>query len=162
MNYIDINHGEYAAKWGLTDFYPESKAKLRKAIKSDENFYTYYGCAKEIRYCRITRDDKSVRVSVEAEMDNLYVTDDLIYDALWGRCGTDEELPDETIKEIKDHCDDLGLCDQGEAVAILSREATFEEITDAISSCETEAEELNSITFKTVADIVEYYYKYRS
>lgn len=159
MKYVDICYGEYAAKWGLTDFYPESEAKLREAIDSGEDFDTYYGCKKEIRYCRITRDDERVIVSVEACMDDLYESDELIYDALWARLHTEEELPEETIEAIQNHCYDLSLCDRGEAVAILPREATFEEITNAISSGESETEEINSIVFKTVCDIVEQHYK---
>lgn len=159
MKNIDICYGEYAAKWGLADFYPESEAKLREALDSGENFDTYYGCKKEIRYCRITRDEKSVTVSVESCMDDLYESDELIYDALWARLHTEEELPDETIEAITDHCYDLNLCDRGEAVTILPREATFEEIVNAIKANESESEELNSVTFKTVCDIVESYYK---
>ena len=43
MNKIDISYGEYAASWGLTDFYKDSEAKLREAFNSNEDFETSWG-----------------------------------------------------------------------------------------------------------------------
>lgn len=156
---ISLNCAGYASKWTLTDFYLPCEAKLREALTSGYDFDTTWECRKEDRSCWLLRTNDAVRVHIESRMDDLYDCDDLIYDALFARLHLEEELPEETIEAIKDHCYDLDLLDSSMASAILPREATFEEIINAISSCETEAEEINSITFKTVCDIVEQHYK---
>ena len=103
MKEIDITYGEYAAKWGLTDLYPESEDKLRQALLSGEDFDTgWWGCKKEIRYCRITQEIGMITVEVSAHMDDLWESDDLIYDALWETTKQEDELPEEIIDSIRD------------------------------------------------------------
>lgn len=158
MNKIDISYGEYAAKWGLTDFYEESEAKLRDVLASDEDFEISYGCKKEIRSAKITREDDSICITVIAHMDDLWEQDDLIYDALWHRCKVDEELSDDVIESIRDCAIYDGLEDYTEVCAECPRNADFDEVCSVIASLEVEAEQGNDDMFNALCNIVEEYY----
>ena len=154
-NKIEITSGDYAASWGLTDFYDECETLLRSVVESGEDFETDWGCKKEIRYASIVRDGGCVVVTVTSHMDDLYESDDLIYDALWERMHTEEEIPADVIERIRDIAIDNGIEDQNEAAFALPRSATFEDICEAIVKLEDYTEAGNTAMFKELCDIVE-------
>ena len=154
MKGIDINHGEYSSKYGLTDLYPESEAKLREALASGEDFTTdWTGCRKEIRYVKYTREGEHITIEVSAHMDDLWEADDLIYDALWTACRVEEELPDDLIDSIRE-----GLCgeidDHTDITVVLPSSASFEEILEATGKAEDEAEQNNTEMYNRLCEIV--------
>lgn len=157
---IELTEGLYAAKWGLSDFYPEAEARLREVLASGEDFYTSWGCKKEIRYANLHRDHGSLFLEVQAYMDDLYESDDLIYDALWQRCHTEEELPEDIIQSIRDAAVDCWLDDNTEACATLPADATFEDICSKLEALEDEAEKGNEGMFEELMDIVEDHVKF--
>lgn len=162
MKKIDISYGAYAAKWGLTDFYEESEKALREAIASGEPFETEYGCKKEIRYATIRRnEDGDIEVFAVAHMDDLFDGCDLIYDALWSRFRSEEELPDDMIEVIIDAAIDDGIDDHTQLSAVLDSSATFEDVCEMISSLESEAEEANKNMFNRLCDILQGLYEGR-
>lgn len=158
---IDICYGMYAAKYCLSDFYEESEKKLRDAIASSEDFDTgWWGCKKEINYARICRENGAVTVEVACHMDDLYESDDLIYDALWEECRSEEELPDDILDSIRDAAIDSGLNDESSAEDFLPQDATYEDICECLDRLEGEAEAENTEMYNMlraiVKDAVEY------
>ena len=154
MKEISINSGEYSSKYGLTDLYPESETKLREALASGEDFTTgWTGCRKEIRFVKYTREEGSITIEVSAQMDDLWDSDDLIYDALWAACEVEEELPDDVINSIREA---LGfeIDDHTDVTVVLPATATFEELMEATGRAENEAEQNNSNMFERLCEIV--------
>ena len=91
---LDLSHGIYGCKWGLTDLYPESEKALRKAIENRETFDTgWVDCQKEIRSFRIISDVKIMTIQAFAEMDEFH---ELVYDAM----ETEVELTEEQMNEL--------------------------------------------------------------
>lgn len=161
MKEIDITYGEYASKWGLTDFYEESEKKLKDALDSSEDFDTgWWGCKKEIRSARIKREDGIITVEVNCEMDDLYEQDDLIYDALWESCKVEIELPEEIIESIQYACYDYDLTSRTELMDELNGDATLDEIVEKIEELENEAEKNNHSMFVRLCAIVKDHYIY--
>lgn len=162
MKTIDIAErtGEYASKWGLTDFYPEAEAELKKALESGEDFETdWFGCKKEIRYAKITSDQEEITIKVSAHMGDLWEEDYLIYDALWEVSKIEDELPEEIIDSIRDAAI-YDIDDHTDLDVTLPRSASFEEIVEAIGKLEDEAEENNTEMYKTLCDIVKAHVDY--
>lgn len=161
MKGIDICYGEYASKWGLTDFYEDSEQKLREALASGEDFDTgWFGCKKEIRYAKIERENGKVIVSVSCHMDDLYESDDLIYDALWSACKIEKELPEEILDSIRDAAIWDGLDDYTSESTELSESASFEEICGSIGRLEESAEQHNSKMFDDLCFVVKSHVQY--
>lgn len=158
MKEIDMCSGAYSSNYGLTDLYPESEAKLREAIASGEDFTTEWaGCKQEIRYAKYTREGDCITVEVSAHMDDLWDSDDLIYDALWTACSVEEELPDSVIDSIREGLEDE-IDDHTDITVELPASATFEEIMKAIGKAETEAERHNTEMFDRLCGIVKGYW----
>lgn len=161
MKEIEISTGEYASKWGLTDFYPESETELKKALESGEDFDTgWFGCQKEIRYAKITGDQEEITIEVSAHMDDLWESDDLIYDALWEVSEIEDELPEEIIDSIRDTAIWDNIDDHTDMDATLPRSASFEEIVRAIENLEYEAEANNHRMYLELCDIVKAHVDY--
>lgn len=160
MKEIDISVGEYAAKWGISDFYEDSEELLREALESGEDFTTEWGCKKEIRYATLTKEGETISLRVVCNMDDLYESDDLIYDALWSRLRVEERLPDELIDSIREAAADEWMNDSAEATAELPASSTFEEICAKLYELTDEAEKENDETFKELCDMVEGVYKW--
>jgi len=163
MKTIDIGHGEYASKWGLTDFYPESEAKLKEALASGEDFTTgWFGCEKEIRYAEYTRDAEAMTVKVSCVMDDLWESNDLIWDAWYETYHEDpeDELPHEIIDSIRDAAIDAGINDGTDIERTLPREAGLEDIVKATRDLEAEAEANNHRMFSDLVDIVKAHWEY--
>ena len=161
MKDIDICYGMYASKWGLTDFYEESEKKLKDALASGEDFDTgWWGCKKEIRYARICRENGAVTVEVSCHMDDLYESDDLIYDALWEECRTEEELPDAIIDSIRDAAIWDGIEDSTEMSDTLPHDASFDDIVAKIDRIEEWAEAKNKEMYGKLRAIVKAHVEY--
>lgn len=162
MKTIDIaeHTGEYASKWGLTDFYPEAEADLRKALESGEDFETdWFGCKKEIRYAKITSEQEKITIEVSAHMDDLWEEDDLIYDALWEVSKIEDELPEEIIDSIRDAAI-YDIDDHTNLDVTLPRSATWDEIIKAIENLEYEAEANNHRMYLELCEIVKAHVEY--
>ena len=163
MKHIDISSGLYASHWGLTDFYKESERTLREALESGEDFDTdgWFGCKKEFQYARYTREGTNFTVSVSCHMDALFEEPDLIYDALWTACHSEEELPEEVISRIIDFAIDDGIRDETElSETIPACEATFERIVEVTDRLVEEAEKENEEHYQRLCDIVKAEYEY--
>lgn len=148
--------GEYAAKWGLTDFYEAEEQELREAIESGEDFTTgWYSCKKEIRSGEITRVNGKILITVSAAMDDLYDAEDLIYDALWEVAPNyEDELPEEIVDSIRDAAIEERIDDHNEASDTIPGDSTYDEIVRAVSGLESEAEELNTRDYIKLKEIV--------
>ena len=155
---IELCSGAYASKWGLTDFYPEAERALSEAIASGESFTTSYGCKKELLYCTLTRDMEGddFWIEVTAEMDDLWESADLIYDAM----NEEVELPDDIIDSIRDAAIDDGIDDHTTLSMLLSAAASYSDVVEAIETLENEAEEANHNMFLRLTDIVEAHIQY--
>jgi hypothetical protein len=155
---IELINGEYAAKWGLTDFYPEAEQKLKDLLASGEDFTTTYGCKKEIRYCEITKDTGAddLWVTVTAWMDDLWDGDALIYDTM----KEEIELPEDIIYGIREAAIDCEIDDHTTLSILLPASATYADVIEAIESLEAETEEGNTNMFDRLAGIVEDHIQY--
>lgn len=161
MKEIDITYGAYAAKWGLTDMYPESEDKLRQALLSGEDFDTgWWGCKKEIRYCRISREEGTITVEVSTHMDDLWESEDLIYDALWETTRQEDELPEEIIDSIRDAAIFDGIDDHSDVEDTLPADASYEDVLSLIDRMENQAEECAESMYKTLCEIVKAHVEY--
>lgn len=160
MKQIDISDCEYAAKWGVSDFYEDSEELLRDALASGEDFTTNWGCKKECRYATLTKEGGKITIQVSCLMDDLYESDDLIYDALWSQLRVEERLPDELVESIREVAADACMGDYAEAEAELPASATFEEICAKLDELTDEAEKENDKTFRELCDMVETVYKW--
>lgn len=107
----------------------------------------------EIRYAKYTREGDRITVEVSAHMDDLWDSDDLIYDALWTTCSVEEELPDSVIASIREGLEDE-IDDHTDITVDLPASATFEEIMEATGKAETEAEQHNNEMYDRLCDIV--------
>jgi len=161
-NYVSLTDNEYTSKWGLTDLYPEAEEKLRELLASGEDFITdWCGCKKEIRYAQYEAAGDLLTITVHAHMDDLYDSTDLLYDAAWAAgIPEDWEIEDAFITAIHEVCADDGLDDYAEAIAVLPRTASYEEVMSATGDMEDEAEATNEETFNRLKEIVKDYYDY--
>lgn len=154
MKGIDIaeSTGIYASKWSISDFYDEAEKSLRDALASGEDFETdWFGCKKEINYAQIVREGGEITVCVSAHMDDLWDSEDLIYDTM----KEEVELPEDVIDSIRDFAIDDGIDDNTELSMTLSAEASYEDIVDALDTLEKEAMEENHSMFLRLTDIVD-------
>ena len=159
MKDIDICYGFYASHLGLTDFYEESKQKLKEALASGEDFDTgWWGCKKEIRYARIRRESGKITVQVSCHMDDLWEEDALIYDALSEECNIEDELPDEIIDSIRSEAIEVGIDSETETSetfpACDDNDANFNTIMETIERLEAKCEAENDDMYKRLRDIV--------
>lgn len=152
---ITENMWDEAAKWSVTDFYPECERKLRELISSGEDFDTgYFGCRREPRTARICRAGGKLTVEVSVSMDSLYEEDDLIYDALFEVYGVEELLPDEVLTRINDLAIEFGLNDYSEESETLPSDAPFEKVVEAMERLEKGALVSNEDMYHTLCNIV--------
>ena len=149
----EINDGAYGSNWGLTDLYPESEKNLKSLLVSSENFRATWGSKHELLSAVVMRIDGTFTVNVSAWMDDLWDSDDLIYDALYQSCGDENMvLSDETIEEIRgclsDECDDhagesfFGTCN------------SYEELMNIINNLATYAEARLDAYFSELVSVV--------
>ena len=154
---VELTSGTYAAHWGLTDLYPEAEKKLREAVDSGEEFFVEYGCKKEIRYAKIVREDDT-KVTVFAHMDDLYEDGDLIMDALWSRCKSEDGFDEDVTDDICEEAYEEDINDVACVWSNLPRNASYDEIMTEIGLLENKAERELEVMFDKLCDIVERYY----
>ena len=154
MKHLDLDGASYASKWGITDFYEDREALLREVVESGEDFDTgWFGCKKEIRYARYTKNRHGFFITVSAHTDDLYEGADLIYDALsveFDAIGVTDDLIDE-IRELamKDGIDDVSYVD-----VRLPRDVSYDDIIRATQEAEDEADARNKEMFERLCKIV--------
>lgn len=155
MKQINLTDGEYASKWRLTDFYPGAEEKLRAALASGEDFDTgWFGCKKEIRYARYTLEAGKLTVQVSSHMDDLWDSNDLIYDALWEFCKPEKELPPEIILSIRNTAIDLGIDDHTDMSATISGYIAFDPLVSVTDKLEHLTESHNRHMYQLLCQIV--------
>lgn len=157
MKKIDIteNTGMYASKWSISDFYEEAEKSLREVLASGEDFDTgWFGCKKEINYAQIVREDGKITVSVCCHMDDLWESEDLIYDALWEMTKAENELPEEIIDSIRDAAIDERVDDSSTWTEVLPSSASFDDVVKALDKCEANADRDNAGKYKMLCEIV--------
>ena len=162
MKNIDLekNH-EYASKWGISDFYDDSEAILREALASEEDFTTgWFGCKKEIHYAEITREDGELKLTVSVHCDDLWESDDLIYDALWSACRIEKELPEEIIDSIRDEALWDNIDDHCDCWSTLPGDSIYDYVVDELDALERKAMEETDHMFKRLERIVEEHVTY--
>jgi hypothetical protein len=108
--------GAYGSHWGLTDLYPKCEKNLKSLLTSGEDFCAEWGSKNELLSATILRVDGKLRVSVCAWMDDLWESDDLIYDAYWEATGQEDTMPDYVIDEIRDQANEVGCDDHASAM----------------------------------------------
>ncbi len=124
----------YAAKWGLTDLYPEDERILRDAIENRKTFDTgWVGCKKEIRYFRIISDGNVVTIQACSEMDDF---DDLIYDAL----DDDIELTDDQLDTLYAYWSEATEMDTSCTDERTMPVTTYEDVMRVLSALEDETQ----------------------
>ena len=163
MKKIDIeeNTGCYASKWGISDFYDEAEKSLKAALDSGEDFDTgWFGCKKEIHYGQIVREDGNVTVSVCCHMDDLWESEELIYDALWEVTKVENELPEDIIDSIRDAAIDDCVDDSSTWTEVLPSSVSFDDVVKALDKCEVNADAENTGMYKRLCEIVYYHVEY--
>lgn len=156
MKTIDIaqHTGEYASKWGISDFYEEAEKDLREILASGEDFDTgSFGCKKEINYASIKREDGVIEIEVTCCMDDLWEQEDLIYDAL-SELNIEEELPRKIVDSIRDAACDCQLDDHTTLTVELPGNASYEDVVAALDKLEGEASNNNHDMYKELCEIV--------
>lgn len=163
MKKIDITEktGWYASKWGVSDFYEEAEKALREALASGEDFDTgWFDCKKEINSGRIVREDGEITVSVTCSIDDLWESDDLIYDALWEVASIEQLLPEEIIDSIRDAACDDGIDDHTTMDETLPGSASYEDIVAVLGRLEGAAGDHNHEMYKELCEIVKAHLEY--
>lgn len=149
----DIQTGNYGSHCGLTDLYPECESKLKSILEYGEDFYTDWGSKKELLSASILRFNGEMEIKVSAWVDDLWDSDDLIYDAYWEATGLEDELPAETIDEIRNaafacDCDDqYGMAWKGEPV-------DYDRIMEIVSDLADHAMDKCNESYKKLVQIV--------
>ena len=156
MKTIALTDGDYASKWGLSDFYPESKKRLTEALRSDGEFTTgWFGCRKEIEYAKIERLGGKLIVNVACHMDDLFDSADLIYDALWTVSGREFELSDDIVDSIRDWAIDSGIEDCTVLFEELPPDASVDDVVPCLDRLSQKANANNDEMYHELCQCVE-------
>lgn len=152
-DYDIADGGLYASKWDLTDLYPECEKNLKALLESGEDFRCEWGAKKELLSVAIMRINRTFDVSVSAWMDELWDSDDLIYDALFEVTGSEcEILSDETIEEIRNCLSDE--CDDNAGESFIGECDSYEELMNIINNLATYAEARLDAYFSELVSVV--------
>lgn len=109
-DYDIADGGCYASSWGLTDLYDSCGKNLKSLLDSGKDFRAAWSSKKELQSVTLLRSGETMNISVNVWMDDLWESDDLIYDAYYDVTGSEDEIPEETIDAIKDFAFEVG-CD---------------------------------------------------
>lgn len=160
--YLDEIGHSYSSHWSLTDFYPETEAKLKELISSQEDFECdWFGCKKEIRYAKYRREGKQFTVEVSVHCDDLWGEVDLIEDAVWENDIKIDELEREDVENIRDIAIDEGLDDCVKLESIIDSSATFEDVVAETEKLEEEATRQAHAMFEKLCLIVKEYFEHK-
>lgn len=158
MKTIELTDSTYASHWGLSDFYDDSKERLIEALASEGEFTTgWFGCKKEIEYGKIERLGWKLIVNVACHMDDLFDSDDLIYDALWTVSGREFELPEDVIEEIRDWAIDCGIDDCTVLFEELQPDASFDDVVSCLDRLSAKANANNDRMYRELCECVKAY-----
>lgn len=158
----ELGGGLYCSHWGLTDLYEECEKNLRELLDSGEDFITdWCGSKKEIISARYSRYDGNVHVEVCQSIDDLYESDDLIYDALWSSLHREDiEFPDEIIDSIRDAAIDYGIDDSTTESVTLPADATYDDVMKAVVWLEDQTDKRLNAWYEALQTIVRAHVEY--
>ncbi len=87
-------------------------------------------------------------------MDDLWDSEDLIYDALWEVTKAENELPEEIIDSIRDAAIDERIDDSSTWTEVLPSSASFDNVVKSLGKCEANADAENTGMYKRLCEIV--------
>lgn len=152
--------GFYASHWGLTDLYPENEKTLKEWLASGKDFTTtWWGSKKEIMSAKYEAEGDTLTVSVCQSIDDMWESDDLIYDAICG-LNLNWEPSKEAIEAIRDEAIEWGIEDSATASVTIPRNSSYEEVMFAVIEAEDETGRILHEGYKDLKTIVQGYYDY--
>lgn len=170
MKNILENHA-YGSTWGITCFYDDCEALLRQALDSGEDFLAEWGAKKEITFATVERGAGITYVEVRTGLDDL---PDLVDTAVWRAFGgndfstsgfdaicklhnldpeKDGEKATTILEEIEDGVQDIYQEYFGGSVD-LPRNASFDEIVEALERLESKAERDGHVCYDDIVDYI--------
>ena len=138
-DYDIADSGTYASSWGLTSLYEECEKNLKFLLNSGENFRASWSSKKSLQSVTIMRIEETLQITANVWMDELWESEDLIYDAYYDVSGCEDELSDETIDYIRDIAFEVG-CDDHASASWKGVCLGYDEIMKRIDSLAEEAE----------------------
>ena len=158
---VDISNGGLnCSHWGLTDLYPECEKNLRDLLRTDADFETEWcSSKKELLSARYRRENGKVWVDVNQWIDDLWDTDDLIYDAVWNRFDhrEDIEIPDDGLQTIRDAALWLDVDDSVVISEEVGKDATFEDCMKTVERLMDATDKELARMYEELCNIVEDY-----
>jgi len=166
MNFTDYNYrigktvknwdicdgADYGSKWGLTDLYPNCEANLRTLLESGEDFCTEWYSKKELLSVVLMRISGKLTASVSAWTDDLWESDDLIYDAVWEATGREECLTEDTVSAIRDTAFEAEIDDH--TCVSCDVPDDYDKLMDTISEMADAADKECNKWYQTLVEIV--------
>ena len=157
----ELSSGVYCSHWGLTDLYEECEKGLRELLDSGNDFITTWcGSKKEIISAQYSRYDGHVHVEVCQSMDELWESDDLIYDALSSIGREDIELPDDIIDSIREAALECGIDDSVTEYVTLPTDATYGDVMKAVVLAEGHTDKCLTSQYEELQTIVREHVNY--
>ena len=152
----DICNGRaYGSHYGLTDLYSDFEDNLRTLLESEEDFHTSWGAKKEIWYASVMRAEGKLHLSARAEIDDLWKSEDIIYNALAEVTDSEcEELDDETIEWIRDAAYECGCDDQATVEIEIDDTADYDLVMKHLDNLIDRANEETDRMYKMLCEIV--------
>lgn len=138
-NYDLADGCAYASSWGLTSLYDECEKNLRFLLDQRADFRASWDSKKSLQSVTIMRIDDVLHVDVCAWMDDLWESEDLIYDAYYDVTEKEEEIPDEVIDYIRDIANEVG-CDDHASASWKGTCPDYDKIMKKIDTLAEEAE----------------------
>lgn len=155
--------GDYAAKWGISDFYDADGDLLEDTIKAGEPFAANWGAKKEIVYASIVSDGETIAVEVTASIDEFEY---LLDSAIWEAEGKKDDCGSSTLSrlfgnESGKHYEQLqDACEfqyQESFTAIGNCKNDFETLTEVLDRLETEASDEAERCYQSIVESVKAY-----
>lgn len=157
-NYNIMEEGCYGSHCGITDLYSNCEKNLKTLLDSGEEFRAEWGSKKELLSACVMRANDKLIISVRNWIDDLWESDDLIYDAYYDACGKEDDIPEEWLEEIRNCAFEVGCNDFSEASWSGDSTKSYEEIMDIISNladkASTQCEEYYKMLNGVVSEII--------
>lgn len=154
---------DYAARWGISDFYAADGDLLEDTIKAGKPFAANWGAKKEIVYANIVSDGETIAVEVTTSIDEF---EDLLDSAIWEAEGKKDNCGSSTLSrlfgvESWEHFDQLrDACEfqyQESFTAIGNCKNDFETLTEVLDRLETEAGDEAERCYQSIIESVKAY-----
>lgn len=145
-------------KYDVTDLKEDAAEKLKELLASGEDFDTGFGAStKEIQSVRFFARDDTITVSVHAEMDDI---PELFLDAVPNELA--EKLGENFLDEIESEYEvglgmDCAIVSEATVEESLSRNASYEEVMNAVSRALHDAEEELDSNYGAAKGVVKEY-----